>query len=65
MEFRKLVRFTLCPRVYKTAWGHKIVDFVLCFPSPSFIKEIDNGERGVIGDFTTISDIRIKKAESE
>ena len=25
--------------------------------------EIDNDERGVIGDFTTISDIRIMKAE--
>ena len=27
------------------------------------IIEIDNDERGVIGDFTTISDIRITKAE--
>ena len=27
-----------------------------------FIIEIDNNERGVIGDFTTISDIRIRKA---
>ena len=26
--------------------------------------EIDNDERGVIGDFTTISDIRITKADS-
>ena len=28
----------------------------------SDIIEIDNDERGVIGDFTTISDIRIMKA---
>ena len=27
--------------------------------------ETDNDERGVIGDFTMISDIRIKKAEPE
>ena len=27
--------------------------------------EIDNDERGVIGDFTTISDIRITKAKPE
>ena len=27
--------------------------------------EIDNDERGVTGDFTMISDIRIKKAEPE
>ena len=31
----------------------------------SFIIEIDNDERGVIGDFTMISDIRITKAEPE
>ena len=30
-----------------------------------YIIEIDNDERGVIGDFTTISDVRITKAEPE
>ena len=30
-----------------------------------FVIEIDNDERGVIRDFTTISDIRITKAEPE
>ena len=30
-----------------------------------FSIEIDNDERGVIGDFTTISDIRITKAKPE
>ena len=30
-----------------------------------FSIEIDNDERGVIGDFTTISDIRIMKAKPD
>ena len=35
-------------------------------PRPAeFDIEIDNDERGVIGDFTTISDIRITKAKPE
>ena len=33
--------------------------------TPTYIIEIDNDERGVIGDFTTISDIRITKAKPE
>ena len=33
--------------------------------SKKFIIEIDNDERGVIGDFTMISDIRITKAKPE
>ena len=35
----------------------------LVFSLFSFNIEIDNEEQGVIGDFTTISDIRITKAE--
>ena len=36
----------------------------LCFCIGVCIIEIDNDERGVIGDFTTISDIRITKAKA-
>ena len=36
-----------------------------CLQIEANIIEIDNDERGVIGDFTTISDIRITKAKPE
>ena len=39
--------------------------FYLMPTKRSAIIEIDNDERGVIGDFTTISDIRITKVKPE
>ena len=38
---------------------------LLCLQKSAVDIEIDNDERGVIGDFTTISDIRITKAKPE
>ena len=42
-----------------------LYSFLIQEISKIFIIEIDNDERGVIGDFATISDIRITKAKPE
>ena len=47
-------------------WNHqtrKHVEAIVAMEAVNI--EIDNDKRGIIGDFTTISDIRITKAEPE
>ena len=58
-----ILRQNQCSFFIHLKWAEVIFKIASIPMSGEINIEIDNDERGVIGDFTTISDIRITKAE--